>query len=132
MKQRPRRAGWSSQERPRLAGKGSDPTLRGPAWGVPGAHRATTMLVHFRETPYGLAMSLVESRRENGKVRHEHLASLGSIETPPSVAARIEFWRRLHERLDQLSNRLDAEDRGNGLDAVHSPLPHGPPADQTP
>jgi hypothetical protein len=27
------------------------------------------MLVHFRETPYGLAMSLVESRRENGKVR---------------------------------------------------------------
>jgi hypothetical protein len=26
-------------------------------------------------------MSLVESRRENGKVRHEHLASLGSIES---------------------------------------------------
>jgi len=64
------------------------------------------MLVHFRETPYGLAMSLVESRRENGKVRHEHLASLGSIETPLSGATRIEFWRRLHERLDQLSNRL--------------------------
>src|ERR1700758_5751441 len=68
--QRPRRAGGSRQG---LAGKGSDPTLRGPAWGVPGAHRATTMVVHFRETPYGLAMSLVESRRENGKVRHEHL-----------------------------------------------------------
>ena len=51
------------------------------------------MLVHFRETPYGLAMSLVETRRENGKVRHKHVASLGSIETPPSVAARIEFWR---------------------------------------
>src|SRR6266446_6950956 len=85
MKQRPRRAGWSSQERPRPAGKGSDPTLRGPAWGVPGAHRATTMLVHFRETPYGLAMSLVETRPENSKVRHEHLASLGSIETPLSL-----------------------------------------------
>ena len=38
------------------------------------------MFVHFRETPYGLAMSLVESRRENGKVRHEHVASLGSID----------------------------------------------------
>ena len=38
------------------------------------------MFVHFRETPYGLAMSLVETRRENGKVRHEHVASLGSIE----------------------------------------------------
>jgi hypothetical protein len=56
------------------------------------------MLVHFRETPYGLAMSLVETRREKGKVRHEHVASLGSIETPPSVAARIEFWRGLHKQ----------------------------------
>ena len=130
MKQRPRRAGWSSQERPRLAGKGSDPTLRGPAWGVPGAHRTNTMLVHFRETPYGLAMSLVESRRENGKVRHEHLASLGSIETPLSVAARIEFWRRLHERLDQLSNRLDAETRGKVMDAVHARVPMVTPDEQ--
>src|SRR5512133_1852172 len=108
MKQRSQRAGGSSQERLRLAGKRTDPTPRGSPWGGPGAYRATTMLVHFRETPYGLAMSLVESRRENGKVRHEHLASLGSIETPVSVAARIEFWRRLHERLDQLSSRLDA------------------------
>ncbi len=49
------------------------------------------MFVHFRETPYGLAMSLVENRRENGRICHEHVASLGSIETPPSVAARIEF-----------------------------------------
>src|SRR6201993_3620121 len=131
MKQRPRRAGGSSQERPRLAGKGSDPTLRGPAWGVPGAHRATTMLVHFRETPYGLAMTLVESRGENGKVRHEHLASLGSIETPPSVAARIEFWRRLHERLDQPSNRLDAERRGKGMGAGAARGPLGTPGEQT-
>ena len=57
------------QERPRLAGK------------EPGSYRAATMFVHFRETPYGLAMSVVENRRENGKVRHEHVVSLGSIET---------------------------------------------------
>ena len=57
------RAGGSSQERPRLAGK------------EPGAYRgATTMFVHFRETPYGLAMSLVENRRENGRICHEHVA----------------------------------------------------------
>src|SRR5262245_7265873 len=95
-----------------------------PAWPGPSQARiapesspqaalcATTMFVHFRETPYGLAMSLVENRRENGRICHEHVASLGSIETPPSVAARIEFWRGLHERLAQLSNRLDAETRG--------------------
>jgi hypothetical protein len=51
VKQRSRRAGGSNQERPGA-----------------GAYRATTMFVHFRETPYGLAMSLVENRRENGRV----------------------------------------------------------------
>src|SRR5262249_40264477 len=56
MTRRSPRAGGSSQERPRLAGK------------EPGAYRATTMFVHFRETPYGLAMSLVENRRENGRI----------------------------------------------------------------
>jgi hypothetical protein len=60
MTRRSPRAGGSSQERPRLAGK------------EPGAYRATTMFVHFRETPYGLAMSLVENRRENGRICHEH------------------------------------------------------------
>src|SRR5262249_23016063 len=44
MTRRSPRAAGSSQERPRLAGK------------APGPYRATTMFVHFRETPYGLAM----------------------------------------------------------------------------
>ena len=119
MTRRSPRAGGSSQERPRLAGK------------EPGAYRgATTMFVHFRETPYGLAMSLVENRRENGRICHEHVASLGSIETPPSVAARIEFWRRLHERLDELSNRLDAETRGKVAGAVHARVPMVTPHEQ--
>jgi hypothetical protein len=81
------------------------------------------MFVRFRETPYGLVVSLVETRRENGKVRHEHVASLGSIETPPSVAARVDFWHGLHERLAQLSNRLDAETRGKIMGAVHARVP---------
>jgi hypothetical protein len=119
MTRRSPRAGGSSQERPRLAGK------------KPGAYRgATTMFVHFRETPYGLAMSLVENRRENGRICHEHVASLGSIETPPSVAARIEFWRELHERLAQVSNRLDAETRGKVMVAVHARVPMVTPEEQ--
>src|SRR5262245_60235445 len=88
------------------------------------------MLVHFRETPYGLAMSLVETGRESGKVRHQHVASLGSIETPLSVAARIEFWRGLHARLAQLSNRLDAETRGKVIGAVHARVPVVTPDEQ--
>jgi len=39
------------------------------------------------------------------------------------VAARIEFWRGLHERLAQLSNRLDAETRGKVMVAVHARVP---------
>jgi hypothetical protein len=105
MTRRSPRAGGSSQERPRLAGK------------EPGAYRATTM-------------SLVENRRENGRICHEHVASLGSIETPPSVAARIEFWRGLHERLAQLSNRLDAETRGKVMVAVHARVPIVTPEEQ--
>jgi hypothetical protein len=104
MKQRSRRAGGSNLERPRLAGKGRPYPNRNL-----GATRRVSCHYDARtlsRDAYGLAMSLVESRRENGKVRHEHLASLGSIETPLSGATRIEFWRRLHERLDQLSNRL--------------------------
>src|SRR5499433_2064921 len=124
MTRRSPRTGESSQKRvPRPAGKGRD-------LGEPGAYHGTTMLVHFRETPYGLAMSLVETRRENGKVRHEHVASLGSIETPLSVAARIEFWRELHERLAQLSNRLDAETRGKVMGAVHARVPMVTPDEQ--
>ena len=118
MTRRSPRAAGRSQERPRLASK------------EPGSYRATTMFVHFRATPYGLAMSVVENRRENGKVRHEHVVSLGSIETPPSVAARIEFWRELHERLAELSNRLDAETRGKVMGAVHARVPMVTPDEQ--
>jgi hypothetical protein len=53
-------------------------------------------------------VSLVETRRVDGKVRQEHIAGLGSIEVPPSVADRITFWQRLHERFAKLSNRVDA------------------------
>jgi hypothetical protein len=123
MTRRSPRIGESSHDRPPPAGKGRDLER-------PGAYRGPTMLVHFRETPYGLAMSLVETRRENGKVRHDCVASLGSVETPPSVAARIEFWRELHERLAQLSNRLDAEMRGKVMGAVHARVPMVTPDEQ--
>jgi hypothetical protein len=123
MTSRSPRAGGSSQERTRPAGRERD-------LGGPGAYRAPTMFVHFRETPYGLAMSLVETRRENGKVHHEHVARLSSIETPLSVAARVEFWRELHERLVQLSSRLDAEMRAKVMGAVHVRVPMVTPDEQ--
>ena len=68
------RAGGSSPERLRLAGK------------EPDAYRATTMFVHFR--------------------------------------------RGLHERLAQLSNRLDAETRSKVMVAVHARVPTVTPEEQ--
>ena len=88
------------------------------------------MFVRFRDLAYRLQLSLVETRRLDGKVRHEHVASLGSIETPPTIADRIAFWSRLHERLGRLSNRIDGEMQGKVLGAVHARVPMITPDEQ--
>jgi hypothetical protein len=81
------------------------------------------MFVRFRQPAQRLQASLVETRRSNGKVRYEHIAGLGSIVTPSSVADRIAFWNRLHERLVKLSNRVDVDTEGKVLGAVHARIP---------
>jgi hypothetical protein len=53
--------------------------------------RHYTMFVRFRETSYGLQVSLVRTRRECGKVRQEHIPGLGAIVIPASAADRIDF-----------------------------------------
>jgi hypothetical protein len=77
------------------------------------------MFVRFRQNKTRLQVSLVETHRTDGKVRHEHVASFGSVEWPLSVEARIEFWQRLHERLAKLSNRVDATAQAKVLGDVH-------------
>ena len=86
-------------------------------------YHATTMFVRFRQTKTRLQASLIETRRIDGKVRHEHIASLGSVDEPPSVDGRIAFWQRLHERLGKLSNRLDAAAQAKVMAAVHARIP---------
>ena len=81
------------------------------------------MFVRFRQNMSRLQASLVETRRTDGKVRHEHVASFGSVEWPPSVEARIAFWQRLHERLAKLSNRVDATAQAKILGAIHARIP---------
>jgi hypothetical protein len=81
------------------------------------------MFVRFRQTAYRLQVSLVENRRVNGKVRYEHVASLGSVEDPPSVAARLAFWKSLHERLARLSNRVGPDMQATIFGKVHQRIP---------
>jgi hypothetical protein len=81
------------------------------------------MFVRFRTTTSKLQVSLIATRRSAGKVRHEHIASLGSaaIASPPSD--RIVFWTRLRARLARLADRLDAEAQSAILAAVHARIP---------
>ena len=57
------------------------------------------MFVRCRQNNSRLQVSLVETSRIDGKVRHEHIASIGSVDVLPSVEDRLAFWQRLHERL---------------------------------
>jgi hypothetical protein len=81
------------------------------------------MFVRFRETARRLQVSLVTTRRSDGSVRHEHVAGLGSVPRLLSPADRIAFWTKLHQRLDALSNRIDAAQRGPIRAAIHARIP---------
>jgi hypothetical protein len=82
------------------------------------------MFVRFRhQSSIWLSVSIVESRRIAGKLKHEHIAALGSIETTPTIAARITFWKRLHERFGKLGNRIDRATQARLMGAVHERIP---------
>jgi hypothetical protein len=87
------------------------------------ADATTGMFVRYRQTESRLQVSLIETRRIDGKVRHEHIASLGSVGVPPSVEDRLAFWQRLHERLAKLSNRLDATGQAKVLGDINARIP---------
>jgi hypothetical protein len=70
---------------------------------------ATTMFVRARKSKSKIRLSLVGTQRVGGKVRHEHIASLGSLPLAMAVVDRREFWRRLEPRLAALGNRIDLE-----------------------
>jgi ferritin-like metal-binding protein YciE len=89
------------------------------------------MFVRFREQSASrLNVSIIESRRVAGKLVHEHIAALGSIEVPPTIDARIVFWKRMHERLGKLGNRIDPATRARLMGAVHERIPMPTPDGQ--
>jgi hypothetical protein len=81
------------------------------------------MFVRIRQARSRIQVSVITTRRVDGKVRHEHVAGLGSIGGSPSVADRVDFWRQLHERLGRLGNRVDATVQAKILGEVHARIP---------
>jgi hypothetical protein len=65
------------------------------------------MFVRFRQAEHRLQLSLVGTHRDGDTVRHAHVASLGAITTPPSVADRAAFWEQLIKRLAALGEGVD-------------------------
>ena len=84
---------------------------------------AITMFVQFRSSPKRLHLSLVASHRVGGRMTQEHIAALGSIPIPFNTTERVVFWRKAIERLDRLSNRLDAETHAAIVDSIATRVP---------
>jgi hypothetical protein len=68
---------------------------------------ATTMFVRFRKTRRHLQASLIVTRRAMGKIRHEHVAGLGSVPHSPSAADRIALRTTLSQPKPWLSHNED-------------------------
>jgi hypothetical protein len=82
------------------------------------------MFVRFRQQASNrVSVSIVHSQRDGGRLKHDHIAVLGSVEMPPSVADRIAFWQRVNERLATLSNRIDATAQAKIRGAIHQRIP---------
>jgi hypothetical protein len=82
------------------------------------------MFVRFRQyTDRLLQISIIETRRIDGKVRHELVARLGSVAVPPSVPDRLAFWQLLYERFAKLPNRVDAATQDKLLGQIHARIP---------
>jgi hypothetical protein len=109
--------------------EGMDVSRRVALWqGIPEIRemhwRCHYMFVRFRQQASNrLSVSIVHSQRVGGRLKHDHIAALGPVEMPPSVADRITFWQRVNERLTKLSNRIDATAQAKIRGAIHQRIP---------
>jgi hypothetical protein len=70
-----------------------------------------------------IQISLVDTRRVDGKVRQEHIASLGSVPPEITPADRLAFWTQVHPRLTRLGNRLDPAALATVMGELHAKVP---------
>jgi hypothetical protein len=73
-----------------------------------------------RETKSRLQLSLIATKRLGGKVRHEHVGSLGSVPIPFDAYDRTGFRQKLRDRWRRLNNRMGSEPLGAIMSAIHA------------
>jgi hypothetical protein len=88
------------------------------------------MFVRFQQQGRRLQPSLMQTRRVAGKVRSEHIASLGSVDDGVLVRERIAFWAKLPGRLARLANRVGPDEHGKIYGALHARIPMVTPDEQ--
>jgi hypothetical protein len=86
--------------------------------------------VRFRHQGRRLQPSLMQTRRVDGKVRSDHIASLGSVDVDVSVRERLAFWAKLPGRLARLANRVGVDEHGKIYGALHARIPMVTPEEQ--
>ena len=126
--QRYERGGFAAERI--CAGKCKDRPRYYPRYGVGAYVKGRTFLEGCPMKPlcplaqprHRLEVSIVETRRENGKVRQRHIASLGTLWSD-SPADRESFWIECEARLTRLANRLGPDlDRLRQAIAARIPL----------
>jgi hypothetical protein len=90
------------------------------------------MFIRFRSDGARLYVSLVRTRRVEGKVRQQHVASLGAV-TPnrPShetVRGRGAIWQALHEVVAR--DQIDAEKATRLMATLQARVPYPTPEQQ--
>src|SRR5262249_30191230 len=98
-------------------------------WVTVGAQRVQSwtvgcpyMYVRFRQRNARLLVSLVASRRVEGRHQKEHIGFLGSVPIPAAAADRVWFWQQLPQRLSRLANRT-GDEQGKLMAAIHARIP---------
>jgi hypothetical protein len=81
------------------------------------------MHIRSRLQHHRLQISLVQTRRINGKVRQEHIATLGSVPPDMTAADRVAFWTKVHPRLNRLSDLLNPAILAKVLGELHAKVP---------
>jgi len=81
------------------------------------------MFVRFRQTNSTVQASLLAGRRIDGGVRHEQIVSFGSIKLPMTIDGRETFWRKLHESLARLGNRIAEVEQAKSMASIHARIP---------
>jgi hypothetical protein len=117
---------WITAWRARLPRSDTKKSLRR----ISSRFSVATMFVRYQCRQNRLHAQLSQTRRIAGRVRSEHLGSLGSVNVTLSQSERLAFWAALPERLARLGNRVSEDQHAAIFAALATRIPRVTPDEQ--